>query len=185
MQNLISVDRLVCLGVSWCDDAWDEHKSLRIELKGPDLSITFVMDGSTALFKTRSLIEDKIRDHFDDCIILTDSNTWDPVSLATPRKVSVTSNTSAVHKMKGNVIVEGLRVCATMERDAGYIKDGGDQQLLSGISTTLTDETLLLRIVDGVNISNNTSRNLSIGGLSLEMFVIKAILLNISSRSFL
>ena len=46
-----------------------------------------------------------------------------------------------------------------MERDTGYIKDGGDQQLLSGISTALTDETLLPRIVDCVYIANTTSRN--------------------------
>ena len=33
-------------------------------------------------------------------VILTDSNTWDSVSLATPCKVSATSNTSAVRKIK-------------------------------------------------------------------------------------
>ena len=46
-----------------------------------------------------------------------------------------------------------------MERDAGYIQDGGDHQLLSGISTALTDETLLPRIVDCVHIANTMSRN--------------------------
>ena len=61
--------------------------------------------------------------------------------------------------MKKDISSEGLRVCATMERDTGYIQDGGDQRLLSGISTTLTDETLLPRIVDCVHISNTTSRN--------------------------
>ena len=28
--------------------------------------------------------------------------------------------------MKKRVIIEDLRVCATMEQDAGYIDDGGD-----------------------------------------------------------
>ena len=46
-----------------------------------------------------------------------------------------------------------------MEQDAGYIQDGGDQHLLSGISTTLTDETLPPRIVNCVHIANTTSRN--------------------------
>ena len=46
-----------------------------------------------------------------------------------------------------------------MERDAGYIEDGGDQRLLAGISTALTDETLLPRIVDCIHIVNTTSRN--------------------------
>ena len=117
------------------------------------------MNGSTALFETRTPTEDEIRDLFDDCIVLTDSNTWGPVFLATPRKVCATSNTSAVHRMKENVSAKGLRVCATMERDAGYIQDGGDQRLLSGTSTTLMDETLLPRIVDCVHIANTTSRN--------------------------
>ena len=58
------------------------------------------MDGSTALFETRTPTEDEIKDYFDDRIILTDSNTWDPVGLVVPRKVSATSNTSAVHKIK-------------------------------------------------------------------------------------
>ena len=61
--------------------------------------------------------------------------------------------------MKENIPAEGLRVCATMKRDGGYIQDGGDQQLLSGISTALMDETLLPRIVDCVHIANTTSRN--------------------------
>ena len=110
------------------------------------------MRGLTALFITRTPTKDEIRDLFDDCIILTDSNTWDPVGLATPRTINATSNTSAVHKMKEKVPVEGLRVCATMKRDASYIEDGGDQRLLSGISTVLTDETLLPRIVDCIHI---------------------------------
>ena len=84
----------------------------------------------------------KLEAFFDNCIILTDSNTWDPGTLAAPRKVNATSNTSALHKMKENVLVKGLCVCATMERDAGYIKHGGDQRLLSGISTALTDKML-------------------------------------------
>ena len=121
--------------MSWYNDAWNEHRSLGIEVKDPNLSICFMMDGSTALFKTQTPTEDEDRDHVDDRIILIDSNTWDSVSLATPCKVSATSNTLVVHKMKEKG--EGLRVCATMERDAGYIKDGEDQRLLSGISITL------------------------------------------------
>ena len=50
-------------------------------------------------------------------------------------------------------------MCATMEIDAGYIEDGGDYRSLLGISTALTDETLLPHIIDSVNIANNTSKN--------------------------
>ena len=46
-----------------------------------------------------------------------------------------------------------------MKQDAGYIQESGDQQLLSGISIALMDETLLLQIVDCVHIANATSRN--------------------------
>ena len=119
------------------------------------------MNGSFAEFIIRTPTEDEIRDLFDACIILIDSNTWDPVNLATPCKVSATSssNISAIQRLKKDISSEGLRVCATIERDAGYIQDGGDQRLLSGISTALTDETLLPRIVDCVHIANTTSRN--------------------------
>ena len=132
-----------------------------MQLKDPELSIPFKMNGSFAEFETRTPTDDEIRDLFDDRIELTDSNTWDPVNLATPRKVSATatSNILAIQRLKKDISSEGLRVCATMEREVGYIQDGGDQRLLSGISTALIDETLLPRIVDCVHITNTTSRN--------------------------
>ena len=102
-HTLANPNQCRSFGVSWCDDAWDQHRSLGIECKNPDLSIPFVMDGSTALFETRTPTEDEIKDYFDDRIILTDSNTWDPVDLVVPRKVSAIgaiSNTSTVHKIK-------------------------------------------------------------------------------------
>ena len=132
-----------------------------MQLDDPKLSIPFKINGSFAEFTTWTPTEDEIRDLFDDCIELTDHNTWDPVNLYVPRKVSATisSNVSAIQRLKENVSTEGLRVCATMEHDAGYIQDGGDQRLLSGVSTALTDETLLPRIINSVHIANTTSRN--------------------------
>ena len=50
-------------------------------------------------------------------------------------------------------------VCATMKRDAGYLADGGDNYLLSGVSAALTDEILLPRIINSVNVANTTSKN--------------------------
>ena len=119
------------------------------------------MNGSFAEFETQTPTDDEIRDLFDDRIELTNSNTWDPVNLAAPRKISATvsSNILSIQRLKKDVSSEGLRVCATMERNVGYIQDGGDQRLSSGISTALTDETLLPRIVDCVHIANTTSRN--------------------------
>ena len=73
------------------------------------------MKGYTALFTTRTLTEDEIKDLFDNCIILTDRNTWDSEGLASLRERRITSNASANQKMKEKVPVEGLRVCTTME----------------------------------------------------------------------
>ena len=94
-----------------------------MKLNDPELLIPFKMNGSFAEFTTRTPTEDEIRDLFDDRIELTDHNTWDSVSLYVPRKVSasISSNVSAIQRLKENVPTEGLRVCATMERDAGYI----------------------------------------------------------------
>ena len=148
-------------GVSWCNDAWDQNRPLVIQLKDPELSIPFKINGSFTEFVTRTPTDDEIRDLFDDRIELTDSNTWDPVNLSAPRKVSATvsSNISAIQSLKKDISSKGLRVCATMERDAGYIQDSGDQRMLSGISTALTDETLLPWIINSVHIANTTSRN--------------------------
>ena len=93
---------------------------------------------------------------------MTDSDTWNPEGLPYPCEtatVNIVSNASAIHCMKENVPVEGLRVCATVERDTGYIADGGDYRLSLGISTALKDETLFPRIIDCVNIANTTSKN--------------------------
>ena len=132
-----------------------------MQLEDPELLIPFEMNGCFAEFITRTPTEDEIRDLFDDRIELTDHNTWDPVNLSVPCKVGATisSNISAIQRLKKDISPEGLRVCATMERDAGYIEDNGDQRLLAGISTALTDETLLPRIVSSVHIANTTSRN--------------------------
>ena len=111
---------------------------------------------------TRTPTKDEIRDLYDNRIILTDSDTWNPEGLSSPCEiatVNIASNASALHCMKENVPLEGLWVCPTMERDAGYIAVGGNYILLSGVSTALTDETLLPCIIDSVNISNTTSKN--------------------------
>lgn len=83
------------------------------------------MRGSTALLIIKTLTEDEITDLFDNYIILTNSNTWDPEDLASPREINITNNVSTVYWMKENVPIEGLCVCVTMERNKGYIEDGG------------------------------------------------------------
>ena len=78
--------------------------------------------------------------------------------MSSPYEINVT-NASAVNLMKKEIPQEGLKVYAMAERDAEYIEDDGDYQLLSGVFTTLMDETLLLRIIYCVHIVNTTSRN--------------------------
>ena len=73
-HTLTNPNQCWSFGVSWCDDAWDEHRYLGMQLKDPELSIPFKMNGSTAEFETRTPTEDGIRDLFDDCIVLTDIN---------------------------------------------------------------------------------------------------------------
>ena len=70
------------------------------KVNDPELLIPFKINGSFAEFETCTPTEDKVRDPFGDCIVLIDSNTWDPVNLATPRKVSATSNISAIQRLK-------------------------------------------------------------------------------------
>ena len=144
-NTLTNPNQCQSFGISWCNDAWDDNRFFGMKLNDPELSIPFKMNGSFTELTTQTPTEDEIRYLFDDRIELTDHKTWDPVNLSAPRKVSatITSNVSAIQRLKENASTEDLRVCATMERDAGYIQDGGDQRLLSGVSTALTDETLL------------------------------------------
>ena len=63
--------------------------------------------------------------------------------------------------MMENIPTKSLKVRATMERDTGYIADGGDySRLLVGISSTvLTDETLMPLLIDNINVANTISSN--------------------------
>ena len=57
-HSLANPNQCQSFDVSWCDDVWDKHQSLGIKCENPDLSTIFKMKGSTALFTTRTPIED-------------------------------------------------------------------------------------------------------------------------------
>ena len=84
-----------------------------MKLDDPELLIPFKMNGSFAEFTTWTPTEDEIRDLFDDRIELTDHNTWDPVNLSAPCKVSATvsSNVSAIQRLKK---MYSLKVCGSV-----------------------------------------------------------------------
>ena len=109
-HTLANPNQCRSFGISWCDDAWDKNRLLGMHLEDPELLIPFKMNGCFAEFITRTPTEDEIRDLFDDRIELTDHNTWDPVNITAPRKVSATvsSNISAIQRLKQNVSPEGL-----------------------------------------------------------------------------
>ena len=148
--------------VSWCDDAWDPNNR-PFGIKVGNVFIPFELRGSTALFKTRQPTHDEIEHLYESRITLTSSMEWNPHDLQAPRRVSATttssrnSNLSAIAVMKNGVDRDGLRVCATMERDAGFIPYGNVDRLLAGISTALTDETLLPRMIHNVNVAETVS----------------------------
>ena len=60
--------------------------------------------------------------------------------------------------MGNGVDREALCVCSVMERDAPLIQDGGDQRLMDGISTVITDKTLLPRIIYNVYVASTVSK---------------------------
>ena len=133
-------------GVSWCDDAYDEIRKLGIEHDGT--YIPFELVGSTVQFTSRPPSLDEIHELYDRRLVLTSEAEWDPNNLRPPKRKA--------SELRVNILTEivpttrsidtarwMLRVCSHMERDAGYIQDGGDNRYLSGISTALTDETLL------------------------------------------
>ena len=57
-HTLANPNQCRLFGVSWCDDAWDENRSLGMQLKDPELSIPFKMNGSFAEFETQTPTED-------------------------------------------------------------------------------------------------------------------------------
>jgi hypothetical protein len=162
-HSLANPNQSRAFGIDWCDDAWDPNRSFGITIDNGTF-IPFTMKGSSAVFKTRTPTSTEIRDLFEDRIILTGNDTWNPLTLKPPN-VNVSSGTStkrlisAVQVMKQDIPPRSLQVCETLERDTGYIKDSGDSRLIASISTALTDETLLPRIVANVHIAETISEN--------------------------
>ena len=110
------------------------------------------------LFVTRTPIEDKIRYLFDERIKLTSNSTWDKRKVRSPSEVQ-TTHASAIYLTKVNIPTEYLRVCVNIKMDVGYITNVLDYIRLAGISTALTDKTLLPRSIDNIKVANNASQN--------------------------
>ena len=77
---------------------------------------------------------------------------------------------SAVQVLRTNFCLEALHVCETEDLDAGLVDLVGDARLVAGISTALTDETLLPRVVSNVNVAHEgiESRKINISDTVLE-----------------
>ena len=107
---------------------------------------------------------DEIHELYDKRLVLTSDTEWDPKDLRPPKrkasemKIISSTNLTKIASMRRDVDTMSLRVCSHMERDAGYIQDGSDNRYLSGISTALTDETLLPRMISNVNIAKIASK---------------------------
>ena len=160
-------------GISISDDAWDQNRAFGMQLDDANTMIPFQLQGSTAVFMSRPPTEQEKRDLFDTRIILTSDDSWDPDNVNAPTRKEngevwnrvkkpvrtrheseVTSNTSAVQVLRRNVCLDALHVCDTEELDAGLVDSDGDARLVAGISTALTDETLLPRIVSNVRVAH-------------------------------
>ena len=109
---------------------------------------------------------------FDTQIILTSDDVWDPDNVIAPTRKEngevwnrvkkpvrtrheseVTSNTSAVQVLRRNICLDALHVCDIEKLDAGLLDSDRDARLVAGVSTALTDETLLPRIVSNVRVA--------------------------------
>ena len=161
-HTLANPNQSRAFGVSWCDDAWDQHRPFGFSVDGR--FIPFFLKDSTAVFTTRPPTPDEICDLFTNRIILTSDETWDPKHLTVPNSHPTSmpnrnSNLSAICSMKNNIDSNALRVCEPLKCDAGYIQDSGDLRLLSGISTALTDKTLLQRLVTNIHVAKTVSAN--------------------------
>ena len=149
-------------GVSWCDDAYDEFRKLGINHDGT--YIPFQLVGSTVQFASRPPSLDEIHELYDKRLVLTSDAEWNPKDLRPPKRkasemrIVRSTNLTEIASMRRDVDNMSLRVCSHMERDAGYIQDGNDNRYLSGISTALTDETLLPRMISNVNIAKIASK---------------------------
>ena len=91
---------------------------------------------------------------------MTSDEEWDPRKLQCPKVSQVTTlaDTTPVDEyptfasLRSRVNASALQTCDDLERDAGSMPLFDEERKLSMISTALTDETLLPRLVSNVNI---------------------------------
>ena len=166
-HTLMNPNQSRVFGIDVCDDPFDPHRMFGITIAERNIFIPFRLDGSTALFETRPPTAEEMESLFDSRITLTSEQTWNPKELSSHRRSIVPSYTKRiisevisddVQSLRRDVSISSLRICEESEEDAGLVNSVGDDALLSAISTGLTDETLLPRLVYSVNVSESTEK---------------------------
>jgi hypothetical protein len=132
-HSLINPNRIRIMGIPVCDDPYDRHRYLGINLG--EIHIPFQTEGNTIYFTSRVPTKEEL----EDCqyLTLTDDDDWDPT--ATDLTDSIPKQTKAMTS------TENVRSIAETD------------QILCGISSVYSHSSLSNQVVQSVRVSSQVA----------------------------
>ena len=91
-HTLMNPNQSRAFGISICDDPWDPHRELGIQLRGRhNTFIPMQLEASTVKFYTHAPTNQEMAELYKDRVCLTSDEEWDPRKLQCPKVSQVTT----------------------------------------------------------------------------------------------
>ena len=152
-NSLINPNQCRLFGISLCDDPFDPHRQTEMYDMETGTVVPLQMHGSTCHFKSR--VPTRLELDTLPRVVMTSDELWDPASLFTQRSSEEEAHTRMVSSIKIN---QETIHCDPDEPQCEF-NDPESDKLLVGISSSLTLETMLPRILSSVRVATYLPEN--------------------------
>ena len=150
-HSLANPNQCRAYGISVCDDPFDPYRELGIQDPQSEVCIPFEMDGTVAFFETRIPTEQESME--SPRIILTSEEEWNP---ATVQLRARTYEQEEHHRIMSAVAVNRVNMQANPNEPQFVHGTRHEPDLiLASVSSAMTDETMVTRMVSKVNIATH------------------------------
>ena len=153
LNSLINPNQCRLFGISLRDDPFDQQRQLEMYDTETGTVVPLAMHGSTCHFKSR--VPTKLELNTLPRIVMTSDEVWDPASLFTQHSLEEEAHARMVSSLKIN---QETVHCDPSELQCEFNNPESDKLLIS-ISSSLTLETMLPRILSSVCVATYLPEN--------------------------
>jgi hypothetical protein len=153
-NSLINPNQCRMFGINLCDDPFDPYRKLEIHDPETGVRIPLAMHGSTCYFDSRVPSKYELDNY--PRIVMTNDELWDPASL---RLSPNSSEEEEYNRMVSSVHINHETVhCNPNEPQMNFDAHESDI-VLASVSSTLTMETMLPRILSSIRVATYLPQN--------------------------